>query len=91
MPNPISRPSLTIDLATRYQTQKAGGAFDDKNIIESGVDALFASYQGATFQNANGFLTKVQQGVSDFKGDGANLSIYVQGLSTTPYDASFPS
>jgi hypothetical protein len=91
MPIPTPRPSLTTDLATRYVTQKAGGAFNDKNIIETGVDALFASYQGATFQKANGFLTKVQQGVSDFKADGKDLSFYVQGLSTTPYDASFPS
>lgn len=91
MPTPIARPSLTTDLATRYATQKVGGAFDARDIVESGVDSLFASYQGATFQNANGFLTEMQLEVSDFKNDGNGLSIYVQGLSTQPYDASFPS
>lgn len=91
MPIPTPRPSLTTDLATRYATQRVGGAFNDKNIIENGVDALFASFQSAQFQNFNGFLTRVQQGVSDFKRDGKDLSQYVQGLSTTPYDSSFPS
>jgi hypothetical protein len=91
MPIPTPRPSLTTDLATRYATQRVGGAFNDKNIIESGVDALFASFQSAQFQTKNGFLTKVQQGVSDFKGEGKDLSIYVQGLSVVPYDSSFPS
>ena len=55
---PITRPSLTTDLASRYQTQNVGGAYDARNIIETGVDPLFASYQGATFQNKNGFLTE---------------------------------
>jgi hypothetical protein len=89
MPNP--RPSLTTDLATRYATQNVGGAFDARDIIESGVDPLEASFQGAQFQNKNGFLTKVQQGVSDFKNDGNNLSQYVEGLNTQKYDSSFPS
>jgi hypothetical protein len=91
MPIPTPRPSLTTDLATRYATQRAGGAFDAKNIIESGVDALFASYQSATFQKQNGFLTKMQLEVSDFKNDGGDLSIYVQGLSTQKYDSTFAS
>lgn len=82
---PITRPSLTTDLASRYATQHVGGAFDDRNIIESGVDPIAASNQGAQFQLKNGFLTKVQQGISDFKNDGNNLSTYVQGLNTTPY------
>lgn len=88
---PTPRPSLTTDLATRYATQKVGGAFDARDIVETGVDALFSSYQGIQFQNTNGFLTKVQQGVSDFKNDGEGLSIYEQGLSTVKYDSSFPS
>ena len=91
MPIQQARPSLTTDLATRYATQQVGGAFDARDIIESGVDPLFASYQGTTFQNVNGFLTEQQVGVSDFKNDGNGLSTYVQGLNTTPYDSSFPS
>ena len=35
MPNPITRDSLNINLETRYQKQKAGGAFDAKNIVTS--------------------------------------------------------
>jgi len=88
MPNPIQRPSLTTDLATRYATQNVGGAYDARDIIEAGVDPLQASYQGQQFQNQNGFLTEVQQGVSDFKGDGNDLSQYVQGLDTTKYDSA---
>jgi hypothetical protein len=88
MPNALPRPSLTIDLATRYATQTVGGAFNARNIVENGVDPLFASYQGATFQNFNGFLTDVQVGVSDFKNNGNDLSIFVQNLNTTPYDAA---
>ena len=85
---PIPRPSLTTTLEQRYATQHAGGAFDDKDIIEAGVDALFASMQGAQFQIKNGFLTKEQQGISDFINDGNNLSLYVQGLDTTKYDSA---
>lgn len=88
MPTPITRPSLTTDLASRYASQRVGGAFDARDIIEAGTDALFASFQGATFQNTNGFLTKEQLGVSDFKNDGNNLSQYVQGLDTRKYDPS---
>ena len=85
MPIPVERTSLTTDLASRYGNQRVGGAFDAKNIIESGVDSIAASYQGAQFQKANGFLTKEQQGISDFKNDGKDLSQYVKGLDTRPY------
>jgi len=85
MPTPIQRPSITTDLASRYETQKVGGAFDARNIIEKGVDSIAASYQGATFQTANGFSTEAQQGQSDFKNDGLGLSSYVKGLDTRPY------
>ena len=88
MPIPTPRPSLTTNLAQRYATQPVGGAFDARDIIETGVDSLFGSMQGAEFQTANGFETEVQQGISQFKNDGENLSIYEQGLDTTPYDAA---
>jgi hypothetical protein len=88
MPTPITRPSLITTLAERYETQPVGGAFDARDIIESGVDALFASMQGAEFQVKNGFLTKEQLEVSDFINDGNGLSIYVQGLDTKKYDSA---
>ncbi len=88
MPTPIVRTSLTTNLASRYANQNVGGAFDARDIIETGVDPLFASYQGQQFQNQNGFLTEQMVEVSDFKGDGNNLSQYVQGLDTTKYDPS---
>ncbi len=86
MPLPLPRSSLT--LAQRYETQPVGGAFNARNIIESGVDGLFASMQGAEFQNVNGFLTKVQQGITDYKNSGEGLSQYEVGLDTTKYDPS---
>ena len=88
MPNTQTRPSLTITLAERYETQLVGGAFDARDIVERGVDPLFASLQGAEFQVQNGFLTEEQVGVSDFKDDGLGLSQYVVGLDTTPYDSA---
>ena len=91
MPIPITRLSLKTPLTQRYVTQKAGGAFDDKNIIETGVDSLFASFQAATFQIKNGFVTKVQMGVSNFTDDGINLSMYVKGLDVKRYSTSFLS
>ena len=88
MPNALPRPSLTKTLAERYETQPVGGAFNARNIIESGVDPLFASLQGAEFQTTNGFKTEQQLGVSDFINDGNDLSIFVQGLNTTKYDSA---
>jgi hypothetical protein len=88
MPIQTARPSLTTTLAERYETQPVGGAFNARNIIENGVDALFASLQGAEFQVKNGFMTEEQVGVSDFINDGNGLSQYVQGLDTTKYDSA---
>ncbi len=88
MPTPIARPSLTTPLATRYTTQRVGGAYDARNIIENGTDALFASFQSATFQNNNGFLTKEPLLVTGFKNSGNGLSQFVQGLDTKKYDSA---
>lgn len=85
MPNAVARPSIQTDLASRYATQNVGGAFDARNIIETGVDGLFASIQSGEFQVKNGFLTKEQQGVSDFKNEGKDLSIFVTNLDTRKY------
>ncbi len=91
MPIPTDRPSLKTSLSQRYAKQHVGGAYDARDIIETGVAPLFSSMQGSEFQTANGFETDVLQGVSQFKNDGENLSIYEQGLDTTKYDTSFPS
>lgn len=88
MPTALPRPSLQTSLAQRYATQTVGGAYDAKDIIEKGNDPLFASYQASQFQLNNGFLTSVKTEVSDFVNNGGGLSRYVQGLSTTPYDAA---
>ena len=91
MPIAIDRPSLKTSLSQRYANQTVGGAFNAKNIIETGVDALFSSMQGAGFQTSNGFETEVKQGNSQYKNDGEGLSTYEKGLNTTPYDATFLS
>ena len=88
MPNALPRPSLQTSLSQRYAQQSVGGAFNDKAIIEKGNDPLFASYQGATFQLNNGFLTAAKIEVSDFKNNGGGLSRFVKNLNTTPYDAA---
>jgi hypothetical protein len=88
MPIETPRPSLTTNLAQRYETQPVGGAFNARNIIESGVDPLFASHKGAIYQTENGFETEVKIGVSQFKNDGEGTSFLEKGINTTPYDAS---
>lgn len=88
MPNPIPRPSLNTSLSQRYASQPVGGAYDARNIIETGVVPQFASYQGATFQTENGFETEIQLGVSQFKNEGLGTSMYDDGLDTTKYQAS---
>jgi hypothetical protein len=91
MPNALSRPSLTITLADRYATQPIGGAFNARNIITVGPDKLITSQQEAEFCNQNAFIAGEQVGVSQFKNDGEGLSVYEEGLNTTPYDSTHPS
>ena len=87
MPLPIPRPSLVTSLSQRYAHQPVGGAYDARNIIEVGVDPLFASAKGSQFQIENGFETEIQLGVSQFKNEGLGISIYDDGLDVTPYKA----
>ena len=82
MPTPIQRDSLTVGLEQRYNTQQAGGAFDAK---KAGTSTAPSSIQAKQFENSDTFVVDEQQGVSDFKNDGNNLSVYVQGLDTTKY------
>lgn len=91
MPTPTERPSLTKCLAVRYSSQKAGGAFDAKNIPTQagqrgsegglGLGIQEQLYTTPLFRIASWAF--MQQ--SDFKNDGKDLSAYVQGLSTVKY------
>lgn len=71
MPLPITRPSLTKDLETRYAMQRAGGAFDVKKTLGSPGTVPVAgtvidnqSQQSVKFQSPNGFEVKTMQGVT---------------------------
>lgn len=96
MPTPNPRPSLTTDLATRYQNQRAGGAFDVKKTLgapgtepASGTTIDAVSMQGASFQSPNGFEVKVKQGDTQMKDaqgtTSKQLSLYMQGFSNKKY------
>ncbi len=85
-----TRPSIKTDLASRYATQKVGGAFDARNITTTGVDKAITSQQEAQFCTQNGFVTRESFGVSQFKDNGNNLSAFVKGLDTRKYSASAP-
>lgn len=91
MPNAIERQSLKTSLSTRYSGQKAGGAFDAKNIATQpgqrgsegglGFGLQEVRYTVPMFRIASwAFLQQ-----SDFKNDGNNLSAFVKGLDTTRY------
>ena len=97
MPTPTDRPSLKTSLSQRYAGQRAGGAFDAKNIPTQpgqrgaegglGLGIQEQQYTIPLFRIAS--CAFLQQ--SDFNNSGKDLSLYVQGLSTVPYDSSFPS
>lgn len=95
MPLPIDRPSLKTSLSQRYAKQRVGGAFDDKNIPtqpgQYGTEGgLGFGIQGAQFISPPLFRIDswafLQQ--SQFINNGNNLSMYVKGLDTTPYDSA---
>jgi len=96
MPTPIDRVSLKTSLSTRYAGQRAGGAFDAKNIptqpgqrgSEGGLGLGIQEQQYTTPLYRIASYAFLQQ--SDFKGDGKDLSLFVQGLNTVPYVASTP-
>jgi hypothetical protein len=48
MPNPVDRPSLKTDLASRYASQRTGGAYDAKT-----AGTVFDDFMNNEF--ANGF------------------------------------
>ena len=96
MSNQISRDSLTIDLERRYKKQKAGGAFDAKNIVTS--DDTVASFvepsiKGQTYTiDKGGFRVKMPTGLSSLadvpdriNSTSKQLSQYTRGLSNKKY------
>ena len=96
MPNPITRDSLNINLETRYQQQKAGGAFDAKNIVSSEdtvSPSTAPSYQGQQFTiDKGGFRVKMPVGLSSLadvpdrrNSTSKELSQYTKGLSNKKY------
>ena len=86
MPTPTERPSLTTDLATRYATQREGGAFDAKT---AGTATAPPSLQSQQFENTSQFVVKEPLLTTEFKGaDNPNykeISAYAQGLDTRKY------
>jgi hypothetical protein len=96
MPTPIERKSLTTDLQTRYQTQRAGGAFDVKKTLggpgtvpATGTTIDATSALGQEFQAPNGFEVKVQQGITQMKDAqgvaSKELSRYLRGFTNKKY------
>lgn len=86
MPTPTERPSLTTDLQTRYNTQRAGGAFDAK---QAGTPTSPQSLQEAQFENTDTFVKPIQ-GVSNFIGANQpnykEVSILAQGIDVRKYN-----
>lgn len=71
MPTPVQRPSLTTTLDQRYATQRAGGAFDVKQVLGSpgttpaaGTTIDAVSMQATNFQTPVGFEVKKMIGVT---------------------------
>lgn len=88
MPNPIERPSLTIDLATRYEKSKAGGSFDAHAAgIKGGQNNPVNNFPDDA---AVGFVLDKRNGimVSDFKDvkkGQSGLSLFLKGFTNVPY------
>jgi hypothetical protein len=96
MPTPITRPSLTTDLLSRYSSQKVGEAFDVKKTLgapgstpQAGAVIDANSIQAQRFQSPKGFEVKAsQEGTQFLDAQGTTskqLSVYVQNLSTQKY------
>jgi len=85
MPIPTERPSIKTDLASRYATQPAGGAFNAKEVKEQPIDF---GLNEKKYETDAGWPEQTQ-GVSNFKG--ANVVPYTEissmasGLDTTKY------
>ena len=82
------RPSLTMNIETRYPKQHEGGAFDVRKTLDSEdgtktIDA--ASANGQQFQLKNGFLPKPNTMITQLNLN--NQSRYVKNLDNRRYKA----
>lgn len=96
MPTPINRDSLAVDLESRYKKQKAGGAFDAKNIVTEAdtiSPSVDPSIQGQKYSiDKGGFRVKMPTGLSSLadipdrrNSTSKELSQYTKGLSNKKY------
>ena len=72
---PIDRQSLNTDLASRYETQRVGGAFNAKEVKEQPIDF---GYQDKQFESPPTFLS------DNFNEKALNYSDYL-GVSRQRY------
>jgi hypothetical protein len=74
MPTPVTRPSITTDLQTRYANQHEGGAFDVKKTLgspghspQAGTTMPVNSQLAKQFLTPPDFLVKEMVGITQFK------------------------
>jgi hypothetical protein len=87
-----TRPSLSKALDQRYDNQRAGGAFNVKQTLDSyapGVVNGSVSSRATEFQSPAGFIVKPTINVTQFKDaqgtQSKQLSRYVRGLDNRRY------
>ena len=88
---PTTRTSLNTDLASRYDKQRVGSAFDIKKILSTKTGQIInaTSMQSAGFQSPSGFVVGNNDGVTQFKDaqstTSKGLSTYVKGFNSQKY------
>lgn len=100
MPQPADRPSLTKDLATRYATQRAGGAFDVKERLKApgsspqtgermpidGNEKMYSADDFAVKQVLGVTeLLDAQEANSSSAPKSKELSLYIKGFNNRKY------
>lgn len=89
MPNPTDRPSLTKTLEQRYKDQKVGGAYDAKNIINTGVHSPIENSTLSALHTRPGFKTLMgeqETELNEAKGESSlQSSLMIQGFNNTKY------
>lgn len=85
MPTEPLRPSLTMNLEERYQTQKVGEAFNAKLASTSTIDPSMAAklFEDSTKFDINQKQTNMK-GITD-GGTYKELSRYATNINVTPY------
>ena len=83
---PTERPSLDTGIVGRYNTQRAGGAYDAKSIGKWGSHAPLENNLQSRFWTPPGFKVSMQN--TEF--NRPEGSIYLQGHTTRAYVGSMP-